>query len=385
MLPNLLLRRRARGLFVLVCVSCGVMAFGAMNSNNQGKTPGRPDWRVVEPVVYETVSLFPVLARRSADTTGFITLDEGLTSGDVVVAERGGEMIRRTRGVEPTGWERSYGGSAQVNQLVLVHRGKKALLLLAGEVVTGGKQDRVIAKDRIVPPGAEPLPLDVFCVERGRWAGGSTQFTAAKMMVHPSVREKAAVDQNQSEVWAAVRGDTSPRGTAATPAGVSGGVVAGAVGGVIASEAQSESYVKIYSSARVSGSVENFAEEISRRFARATADLKDEKVIGVVVAYGGEVAWADVFASPALFNSYWAKLLRSYCVEALTRSDRREKASLGDASEFLRPLMGRETVESEPGVYRWRQVSQSRHSEIQLEALAPTELMLHWCKLLRFN
>jgi len=37
----------------------------------------------------------------------------------------------------------------------------------------------------------------------------------------------------------------------------------------------------------------------------------------VIVAYGGEVAWSDIFASPDLFNAYWSKLLRSYAVEAL--------------------------------------------------------------------
>ena len=60
-----------------------------------------------------------------------------------------------------------------MNQLVLVNRGKRPVLLLAGELVSGGKQDRIIAKDRIVAPGADPLPLDVFCVEHGRWSSGS--------------------------------------------------------------------------------------------------------------------------------------------------------------------------------------------------------------------
>jgi hypothetical protein len=66
-----------------------------------------------------------------------------------------------------------YRSAPAVNQLVLVNRSKRPLLLLAGELVSGGKQDRIIAKDRIVAPGAEPLPLDVFCVEHGRWSSGS--------------------------------------------------------------------------------------------------------------------------------------------------------------------------------------------------------------------
>src|SRR6266478_4840294 len=101
-----------------------------------------------------------------------------------------------------------YSAGASVNQLVLINHSKRPLLLLAGELVSGGKQDRIIAKDRIVAPGADPLPLDVFCVEHGRWSSGSN-FSAAKTIVHPSVREQAAVNQKQADVWNAVRSGTT--------------------------------------------------------------------------------------------------------------------------------------------------------------------------------
>lgn len=113
--------------------------------------------------------------------------------------------MRRTRDGDA---EPVYTGGSQVSQLVLVNRGKRPLLLLAGEVVSGGKQDRIIGKDRIVPIGSAPLPLDVFCVEHGRWTGDSMQFSAAETMVHPTVRAQAAVKQDQSQVWAAVRDET---------------------------------------------------------------------------------------------------------------------------------------------------------------------------------
>ena len=103
---------------------------------------------------------------------------------------------------------RSPAAVASVNQLVLINRSSRPLLLLAGELVSGGKQDRVIGKDRIVPAGGPPLPLDVFCVEHGRWTG-SAQFAAANTIVHPSVRESAAVDQIQTKVWESVRNGTN--------------------------------------------------------------------------------------------------------------------------------------------------------------------------------
>jgi hypothetical protein len=129
--------------------------------------------------------------------------------------------------------------------------------------------------------------------------------------------------------------------------------------------------------------IEAFVEEVERRFARATGGLKGERVVGVVVAYGGEVAWSDVFASPVLFERYRAKLFRSYVVEALARPHTKEHPALDDAREFLQPLEGRENVESEPGVYRWRQVTQGHYAEIELEALRPRSLTLHWLKVHR--
>jgi hypothetical protein len=347
---------------------------------------GGQNWRIVEPVTYENLRVFPIVSSQSADTSAFLTLDEALAAGDAVVTEQGSDILRRTRDGRPAGGPAPWqGDGAQVNQLVLMNRSKKLLILLAGEVISGGKQDRVIGKDRIVPVGAEPLPLDVFCVEHGRWNVASTKFAAAKMMAHPSVRERVAVDQNQSEVWAAVRSGTtvamaSPHPGAEAPA-LSPRVLADLAQDV----APTGSYVKLYGSRQVSGSVENFANEMEKRFARATSNLKGEHVVGVVVAYGGEVAWGDVFASPQLFEGYWPKLLRSFVVEALARPELKERASVEDAREFLARNGGHEKVESEPGVYRWLERTEGHFAEIELTALAPKTMTLHWLKVLRTN
>jgi len=340
--------------------------------------PAPQGWRVLEPITYENLSVFPVVMRAPLDTSAFLTLDEGLASGQVIVSEGGAGMIR-TRDGRPIPVQ----GGAQVNRLVLINRSAKPLVLLAGELVSGGKQDRIIAKDRIVPPNGDPLPLDVFCVEHGRWTGATGQFSESKIIVHPSVREKAAVDQKQEEVWGAVRRGTTSDAAAAGRAAAPPRVSADAIGGIIGSEARTESYNRIYKRSQVGQSAEAFAEEVQRRFARVTRDLKGERVVGVVIAYGGEVAWADVFASGAMFDGYWPKLLRSYVVEALARPRSQERASLDDARDFLQPLGGHETIESEPGVYRWRQSAQGRYAEIALEALAPKTMTLHWVKIQR--
>jgi hypothetical protein len=363
----------------------------ASQASGAPKTQANESWRLTQPVTYENLTVFPIVSTEDADTRGFATLDEALASGAATIAEQGTYMRRSRDGViEPPS------GGAQVNQLVLVNRGKKPLLLLAGEVVSGGKQDRIIAKDRIVPVGAEPLSLDVFCVEHGRWTDGGDRFAAAQMMVHPSVREKAAFDQDQGQVWAAVRsgstvgslqagvgigvGSAEGRAGAAAPQ-----ISADSVSTVIASSAPTESYRKIYETSPVGAEVESFAEETERRFQRATGDLKGERVVGVVIAYGNEVAWSDIFASSRLFEAYWPKLLRSYVVEALARPGRVEKVSLDDARQFLRPAKGHIHEESEPGVYVWREQSEGLEASIELEALEPKPMTLHWLRVRRAN
>src|SRR6266852_5868685 len=358
---------------LLGITALGGLAFVGSAPGSSAAQRSRPEgeWRLLDPVTYENISVFPVVSSQSQDTSPFLTLEEGLATGEVTVAEQGAQVMQRSRDGRPIYLPQPTGAS--VNQLVLINRSKRPLLLLAGELVSGGKQDRVIGKDRIVPVGAPPLPLDVFCVEHGRWTG-SSQFAAAKTIVHPSVRERAAVDQKQTEVWDAVRGGTTAK---AAPAAPPPQISTRSLQGAIASNGRTEAYEQIYQSRAVGVSIDGFVDEVQRHFASATSGLKGERVVGVVVAYGGEVAWSDIFASGDLFDHYWHKLLRSYAVEALTRPTYRQAASRDNASEFLRRLNGRETQETEPGVYRWREIKEGQLAQIELDALQPKTITLH--------
>ncbi len=356
----------------------GISAFGGLALVGPG--PGAPaapssrpegEWRLLDPVTYENISIFPVVSSYSQDTSPFLTLEEGLATGEVLVREQGSEGLARSRDGRPVYIPQPTG--ATVNQLVLINRSKRPLLLLAGELVSGGKQDRVIGKDRIVPVGAPPLPLDVFCVEHGRWTG-SSQFAAANTIVHPSVRESAAVDQAQTKVWESVRNGTNMK---APPAAPRAQISSQELQSAIAGNGRTEAYEKIYESRAVGVSIDDFVNEVQHRFSQTTSGLKNERVVGVVVAYGGDVAWSDIFASGDLFDHYWRKLLRSYAVEALTRPSYRQAASRDNANEFLRRLNGREIQETEPGVYRWREIKEGQLAQIELDALQPKPMTLH--------
>src|SRR5215472_12888129 len=114
-------------------------------------------YTLLEPISHGDLTVFPVVSSHTYDTSQFITLDEGIRSGEVVVTEVGNlHGIMRRRPIPQI-----YQGGAQVNRLVLVNNSERPLLLLAGEIVTGGKQDRVVGKDRIVPPESDPVDLGV--------------------------------------------------------------------------------------------------------------------------------------------------------------------------------------------------------------------------------
>src|SRR5947208_12754143 len=250
---------------LLGITALGGLAFVGSAPGSPSALPSRPEgeWRLLDPVVYENISIFPVVSSQGHDTSPFLTLEEGLATGEVTVAEQGAQILQRSRDGRPI-YPPQYNTGASVNQLVLINRSRRPLLLLAGELVSGGKQDRVIGKDRIVPVGAPPLPLDVFCVEHGRWTGAA-QFAAANTIVHPSVRESAAVDQAQTKVWESVRNGTNLKAPASAPhAQISSDSLQAAIAG----NGRTEAYEKIYESRAIGVSIDYFVDEVQRRLSQ---------------------------------------------------------------------------------------------------------------------
>src|SRR6202008_561092 len=98
---------------------------------------GEGDWRLLEPISYENLTVFPVVSSRGYDTSEFLTLQEGLSRGEVIVREQGSETIIRDRDGSRRGvWSE---GGASVHQLVLITESNRPLLLLSGELIRGGR------------------------------------------------------------------------------------------------------------------------------------------------------------------------------------------------------------------------------------------------------
>jgi len=330
---------------------------------------------VLDPIRHGSLTVFPVVAAKTYPTGEFLTLDEGLRSGEVVVTEAGNVqgLIRRP-GVPAIRHD-----GAQVNRLVLVNNSKRPLLLLAGEIVTGGKQDRVIGKDRIVPAESDPIDLGVFCVEPGRWVQSSENFGASgamyglksggavggavTLMAQPSVRAKAMGDKDQGEVWAEVRKQQQA---------VESVEVQNAAPGVAGEVAQTSSYARVMENGEVRKQVDAVAKPIEQNYESLIHQLRDRKAVGVVVAVNGRIIWADIFASTDLLEKYWPKLVRSYASEAVIVRAKDVDVSVSRAQDFLAEMEGRrETIENEPGVYRHTEVSGDGFKAFELMSLLP--------------
>jgi len=351
------------------------------------------DYKLLAPISHGDLTIFPVVSNKSYDTAQFLTLDEGIRSGEVQVMERGnmGSMIRHL----PPG--RTYVDSAQVNQLVLVNSSKRPLILLAGEVVTGGKQDRVVGKDRIVPAESDPVDLAVFCVEHGRWVGTNGKFdTHASVMAQPSVRFKAMADADQSKVWEAVGSANKNMSAriAASPLN-NGNPIGGTSAGLPRPSATppavfalreletTSSYAKVIENGAVKQEMQAITEPMQKSFESVIKQLRNQNAVGVVVAIKGRVVWADIFASNALLSKYWPKLLQSYAAETLTVAGTPGEVSIKDAQSFLDRWDARhETVDSEPGLYRQRELFGDRFRAFELTSLlAKSEFDIHLSKM----
>ena len=385
-------------LAILTVFLFGLVLMAAANAGDSGGFPVGPnDYKILEPITHGDLTIFPVVSAKVHDTSDFITLDEGIRSGEVVVTEAGNlhSTMRRRPPYVPV---RPSGG-AEVNRLVLVNNSKHPLILLAGEVVTGGKQDRVVGKDRIVPAESDPVDLSVFCVEHGRWTETSTKFdTHASVMLQPSVRMKAMADQDQQKVWdevgrsrqamAAVVPAEPPAIHSGTGSGTGGGSGAGSGAGTGASSTveveayayslrelnSTTSYAKARDNMVVKQQVEQITEPMRKSYESVIKQLRNQNAVGVVVAVKGHIVWADMFASSALLGKYWPKLLDSYATEALTMPGARAEISIKEAQGFLQNWQARhEVVDSEPGLYRQRELIGDRFKAFQLTSLLAKE------------
>jgi len=270
-------------LTTLVALSLAVPAFAEEGVELE------PGLTLLAPISVAPLSIFPVVAKKKEAPKGdYLTLAQGLKEKLVVVAEL---------------------GSAEVNQVNVSNKSDKALLLLGGEIILGGQQDRVISSDTIVEP-RHAQKVTVFCVEHGRWSGAG-QFTQAGGFAEGKLRRVAKYDKAQGSVWQQVATKT----------------------GALKAESSTGTYRTLATGAEGRKAIERFA---SVKQALAALPQAGE-VVGLVSAVNGVVRSVDIFATPALFQAYRDGLLDSAIVDAADAAVEKDKVApkAADVKAFI--------------------------------------------------
>jgi len=233
---------------------------------------------------HRNLTVFPVLVSNVAVPNVDLTVDKAVALGLVEISEL---------------------KQSDVNRVRISSRAKSPVFAMAGEMLRGGKQDRIVADDLVLPPGVE-LTIPVFCVEHGRWAGG----------VGGAGRAGAAgFTTGHSVAGAEIRG----------AAGRGGGARGGGQSGVWSKVAEQQQHLHAPSSTGALRSVHDSPEvrERTEPYIRALSDLADDnpKASGVVAMVGDQILVADLFSCPAVFRQVWHELLESYAIDALDRAE----------------------------------------------------------------
>lgn len=176
-----------------------------------------------------------------------------------------------------------------VNTLQFTNKGNQPVFLMSGEIVKGGRQDRIIARDFILEPNADNVKVPVYCVEEGRWGNKSKYEYYHEGSMH--LRKKVDIDKSQGAVWKEIEDENKNDG-------VSSGTKA------YTAHSNNQQYVQR----------EN---DYLQQFAISTfGDISN--VVGLVAITGDMVMGCDIFASPDLFQREYNTIIYSYIDEAVS-------------------------------------------------------------------
>jgi hypothetical protein len=209
--------------------------------------------------------------------------------------------------------------SGSVNNVRIQNRGEVPVLVLAGTLIKGGLQDRLLAVDIVIPAG-ESLRVDAFCVEAGRWSdrrkGLKTRgyFSAQAVLAPHASRTSGQHARNQAAVWESVAITNATAGKAP------------ATGTLMASIEDTKPAAR---AAR-----QRVAEAVRGHF--ASTELEDYALVGLAYAVGQEVREVRIFDDPQLFGLYLDALVNTLSVEAdLARRGKQPKRREASAEKVV--------------------------------------------------
>lgn len=223
------------------------------------------------PIRFHNISIVPVTTRKTGQHQRYTLLEEGMAQKTLRVRELDGNS-----------------NEARVSHVEIRNNGQDPVYLLGGEMILGGKQDRIIAADTVIAPTGKWVKVGVFCVEQGRWRGQNMKFKSGGAMADVSIR-RAAMRGSQSAVWKEVAKKNLLHGT----------------------QSSTQTYRRTIQNAKLRKKIKPYIRQLKARLPR------DERLAGLVFGINGKIHVADIFGNPVLFHDLEDKLLSAYVLEAL--------------------------------------------------------------------
>jgi hypothetical protein len=267
-------------------------------SGNQRSVVERPELSNAH--TFGNLSVFIVRGADVVDAKKILTLQEALEKGLAIVHE-----------------------TSSVNMLAVENLSTDhELFLQSGDIVKGGKQDRLISQDMLVQVKSGQVPCPANCCEQSRWQarGGEAagKFEKSTDFAVGNAIKVANVNREQGGVWENV---------AKTQAALSVNL-----GKPVTLNASPTSLQLALEDRDLQAKVAQYETALSKM----SEQYPD--AIGVVVAVNGEVIAADTYGSHLLFQKAWPKLLKSAAVDAVAQMPKDSvlaNASRWDAERFL--------------------------------------------------
>ena len=244
---------------------------------------------------YTNLRIYPVSAKESfkkefAGIGKYMTLQEAIAKNKIKITESG--------------------NSGTVNNLVIENISKDTIIVITGDVVKGGKQDRIVSQDIVLSPSSGKKNLSVYCVESCRWssvAGNPSGLSARNTAISNdkavadfksyhnkgslSLRKVVEKEKDQSKVWNKVDELNTANKTVTS----------------------TKTYTAMTQSADFNKKLDQYISFFKNKF------NKDSNVVGVVVVTGDKVIGCDLFATHDLFIKQFESLLHSYATEAIVK------------------------------------------------------------------
>ena len=312
-------------------LAAGVIAMGWTAPVSAGGVD--KGYRLTGPYTHDNLAIYLIHRRGGEDGAVPLTLGEAMGQGLVRVVETG-----------------------DVEELVIRNLGNQEVFIQAGDIVKGGKQDRVLTVSMIVPPNSGDIPVGAFCVEEGRWSGRGEEDVAEFSVSTERVPSKAArialAKRVQREFVPEAGGVASQPGRRARPLGASlQGRVWESVRDVQMGlgRAMSVDVADERSRSSLQLSLENRAlvsalEEYEAALSGLLQGRPD--AVGYVFAVNGKINSGDEFGSAGLFRKLWPRQLKAAATEAIAEEDApmRDQPTPAGVAAFIDEVRAAESV-----------------------------------------